>query len=58
MSITPEDEARIAEAIAARDAAEKHLRETVVDVTSRSSVRVVAERFSFSTATIQRWKGD
>ncbi len=52
------DELAILKAMDARDQADNHLRSTIVDVSARSSVRVLAEFTGMSTNTISRWKAD
>jgi len=56
--LSPDDEKLIREALDARDQADENLRNMIVDVSSRSSVRVLAEFTGMSTNTISRWKAD
>ena len=50
------DHERIRAARARRDIAEREFRETVLDVTTRSSVRETAKAAAVSPDTISRWK--
>jgi len=56
--LSPDDEKLVREALDARDQAEENLRNTIVEVSARSSVRVLAEFTGMSTNTISRWKAD
>ncbi|WP_157534377.1 hypothetical protein [Microbacterium sp. Leaf320] len=52
------DELAILKAMDARDEADENLRNTIVEVSARSSVRVLADFTGMSTNTISRWKAD
>lgn len=52
------DEKLLKDALAQRDWADMHLRTVVVELSERSSVRVLAEFTGMSTNTISRWKAD
>lgn len=54
--VSAEDLEAIQTARARRDAAERDFRQTVVDVTTRSSVRETAKAAEVSPDTISRWK--
>lgn len=56
--LNADDEQRIREALDARTKADENLRTTVVDASTRASVRVLAEFTGMSTNTISRWKAD
>lgn len=55
-TVTQQDADRIAQARAAKDAAEANWRAVILDVTTRSSIRETAKEAGISPDTITQWK--